>query len=222
MSNTSGRSLLTGRRISLSPSARQWRRSQVKNLLRHEVARPGHNGARADGGDLYWTTSVHRWQTVWLHGWTWYHWHHHCAQAARKVQWHQQDTVHFFPRFGKGIRPCTQTCHLVGSSQADIKERLVRLIQSNDSMCRNARSRVCVAVAIWVKTSMWKWEFTKVPAWALYCSSRFWKPFPKSFVQDVPGKACMQMTWSASLNRWRNCLRSWSSGSLAWKEGQHG
>ena len=51
-----------------------------------------------------------------------------------------------------------------------------------------------------------------------YCSLRFWKPSPKSCVQDVPGKLCMQMTWSSSLNRWGNCRRSWSSGRLTWME----
>ena len=50
-----------------------------------------------------------------------------------------------------------------------------------------------------------------------YCSSsQFWKP--KSFLQDVPGKTCMQMTWWSSLNHWRNWMRSWSSGRLTWKE----
>ena len=39
-----------------------------------------------------------------------------------------------------------------------------------------------------------------------------------SNVQGVPGKTCMQMTWSSSLNRWRNYNRSWSSGRPLWKE----
>ena len=28
----------------------------------------------------------------------------------------------------------------------------------------------------------------------------------------LTGKTCVQMTWASSLNRWRNCKRSWSSG----------
>ena len=68
----------------------------------------------------------------------------------------------------------------------------------------------------WIKSSVWKWAFTK--AWSPYCSSWFWKPFPRCVIQDVPGKTCMQMTWSSSLNCWRNYNRSWSSGSPTWKE----
>ena len=41
-----------------------------------------------------------------------------------------------------------------------------------------------VLVATWVKSSAWKWA-------SPYCSARFWKRSPKSFVQDVPGKTCM-------------------------------
>ena len=75
-----------------------------------------------------------------------------------------------------------------------------------------------VLVATWMKGSVWKCAFTKALAWAPYCSSWFWKPSPKSFVQDVPGKTCMQMTWSSWLYHWRNCDRSWFSGRLTWKE----
>ena len=80
----------------------------------------------------------------------------------------------------------------------------------------------CVLVANWVKISVWKWVFTKALSWAPYCSSWFCKPSHKSFVQDVPEKTCTQMTWSSSLNRWRNCRRSWSSGRLTWKERDFG
>ena len=55
------------------------------------------------------------------------------------------------------------------------------------------------------------WPFNKALAWYPYCSSRFWKPSPKSYVRDVHGKTCMQMTLLSSLNSWRNCKRSWSS-----------
>ena len=50
-----------------------------------------------------------------------------------------------------------------------------------------------------------------------YCSSHLWKSSHKSFVQDAPGKTCMQMTWSSSLSRWRNCKRNCSSGTLTCK-----
>ena len=46
----------------------------------------------------------------------------------------------------------------------------------------------CVWVVTCVECSVWKWAFTKVLAWAPYCSSWFWKPFPRSFVQNVPRK----------------------------------
>ena len=51
----------------------------------------------------------------------------------------------------------------------------------------------CVLLATWMKSSVWKC------AWAPYCSSWFWKPSPRSFAQAVPGKTCMQQTWSSSL-----------------------
>ena len=77
--------------------------------------------------------------------------------------------------------------------------------------CMKTPEAVCVLVATWVKSSAWQWALTKALAWAPYCSSQFWKPSPRSFEQDVPGKTCMQMTWSSSLNRWRNY--NWSSSS---------
>ena len=79
-----------------------------------------------------------------------------------------------------------------------IDKWLVRLIQS---LHENAKSRVCVCCNL--------------------SSSQFWKPSPRSFVHDVPGKTYMQMTWSL-LNRWRNYNRSWSSGRPAWKERDFG
>ena len=78
------------------------------------------------------------------------------------------------------------------------------------------------ALATWVKSSVWKWAFTKALAWASYCSSWFWKRSFKSFIQNVPGKTCMQMTWSSSLNLWRNYNRSWSYGRPTWKERDFG
>ena len=62
-----------------------------------------------------------------------------------------------------------------------IKEWQAGLIRS---MYENSRSRVCV-VAIWVKSSVWKWECIKALAWAPYCSSRSWNSSPKSFVQRI-------------------------------------
>ena len=79
-------------------------------------------------------------------------------------------------------------------------------------------------VATWVNSSVWKWTFTKALVWAFYSSSRSWKCSPKSCVQDVPGRVCMQMTWSSSLKHWRNYNRSWSSDPHGRKttSGQHG
>ena len=53
--------------------------------------------------------------------------------------------------------------------------------------CIKTPEAECLLVATWVKNLVWKWAFTKALARAPYCSSRFWKPSPKSFVQDVPG-----------------------------------
>ena len=64
----------------------------------------------------------------------------------------------------------------------------------------------CMLVAIWVKGSVLKCLW-------------FWKPSPKSFVQDLPEKTCVQMTCLSSLNRWRNFRRSWSYESLSCKVG---
>ena len=70
----------------------------------------------------------------------------------------------------------------------------MRLIQS---LYENARGRVRVGCYLDEKFSV-KVGFHQ----------EFWKPSAKSFVQDVPGKTCMQMTWSSYLNRWRNYKRS--------------
>ena len=88
-----------------------------------------------------------------------------------------------------------------------IEKWLLRLIQS---LYENAE---CMLVVAWVKSSVWKWVFIKVLAWVPYCSSRFWNPSSKSFIQNVPGKTYMQMTWPSSLNHWRNCNRNGSSCS---------
>ena len=42
----------------------------------------------------------------------------------------------------------------------------------------------------------------------------FWKPSPKGVVQDVPGKTCMQMSWSSSLNR---LLEEMQDKLILWK-----
>ena len=92
-----------------------------------------------------------------------------------------------------------------------IKEWLLWLIQSIMKMTE-------AECGTSVMSSVWKWVFTKALAWAPYCSFRFWKPSPESFALDVFVKICMQMTWSSSLNPWRNCKIIWSSGRLTWKE----
>ena len=73
-------------------------------------------------------------------------------------------------------------------------------------------------VTTWVKSSVYKWVFIKVPAWAPYCSSWFWKPSPRSFIQDVPGKTCMQMTWSLSLK----LLKELQEKLILWKTNMEG
>ena len=51
--------------------------------------------------------------------------------------------------------------------------------------------------ACWLQreNSVWMWVFTKDIAWGPYYSLRLWKPSPKNFVHDVPGKTCKQMAW---------------------------
>ena len=76
----------------------------------------------------------------------------------------------------------------------------------------------CMPAATWVKSSKWKWVFSKALAWAPYCSSRFWMSSLKSFVKDVTGKICKQVFRSSSLKRWGGSKRRWSSGRLTWIE----
>ena len=79
-------------------------------------------------------------------------------------------------------------------------------------------------LSIWKRHSIVYTDvFTKALGWAPYCSSRFWKLSPKFFVQDVPGKTCVQIIRSTShKNHWINCQRSWSSGRSTWKERDFG
>ena len=151
---------------------------------------------RVDENFLWMTTTGHWWHAAWVHVWTQHHKRHiHCTSVTRKFPCHQQDTVHVFCWYGKGIEKKT---------------------------CLKMQEAECMSIATWVKRSVWKWVFTKALAWTTYCSSWFWKPSPKSFVHNVYGKTCMQMTWPSSLNRWRNCERSWSSRKLIWKERDFG
>ena len=76
----------------------------------------------------------------------------------------------------------------------------------------------CVLVATWVKSSVWKWVFTKALAWAPYCSSWFWKPSAKSFEQDVPGKTLVIIT--ESLEELQKKLIPWKT--IMERKGQHG
>ena len=140
----------------------------AKKLSRPQIARPGHKGF----GEGCWElpmTSAHWWHAVWLLAWTQHHrCHIHCMPATRNVPCHQQDTAHGLCQTGKGIPSCTQPCNL-GSSEV-----LRSGWCGSYRACMKTRSRVRVG-------------------WASYCSSLFWKPSGKSFVQDVPGTPCMQL-----------------------------
>ena len=76
-----------------------------------------------------------------------------------------------------------------------IEEWLVLLIQS---LYKNARSRVCFGCNLGEVLSV------KVGVLQGFClnppsvSSQSWKPSPRSFIQDVPGKTCMKMTWTGA------------------------
>ena len=76
----------------------------------------------------------------------------------------------------------------------------------------------CVLVATRMNNSLPKWLFTKALPSAPPVHHGSESPSPKNFVQDIPGKICMQMTWPSLLTRWRNYKRSWSSGRPTWKE----
>ena len=74
-----------------------------------------------------------------------------------------------------------------------IEEWLVLLIQS---LYENARSRVCfgcnLSEVLSVKVGVLQGFCLNPPT----VSSQVWKPSPRSFIQDVPGKTCMKMTWT--------------------------
>ena len=57
--------------------------------------------------------------------------------------------------------------------------------------------------------------FTKAFAWDPTVHHGSVNPLPQEFRIGCPW---VMMTWSSSLNRWRNCMRSWSSGKPIWKE----
>ena len=149
---------------------------------------------------------AHRWHTVWRQAWTQYHRPHiHCTLVTRKMLCHQQGTVHRLCRSGKGIRSCTQTCRLVGSSQA---RHCGVDVAAHTKTCTITPEAACVLVTTWVNNSALKWAFTKSLAWAPYCWSQFLRPSPKSFIKDAPGKSCMHMSWLSSMNRQRNYKRA--------------
>ena len=76
-------------------------------------------------------------------------------------------------------------------------------------MYDNARSKVRVGCNLTEEFSV-KVSVHQGSCLPPYCSSRFWNR-----------KICLQMTWSSSPNRWRNCKRSWSPGRLTWKESDY-
>ena len=120
------------------PLQEHGRRTWTKTLLRPEIARSGHEGSRMGGWELFITTGANLWHAVWLHAWTQ---HHKCnihCMAATRTDFCYQVIVHDVCWYGRGIRSCTQTCHLVGSG---VDEWLVQLIQSTYG---NARSKVPV------------------------------------------------------------------------------
>ena len=84
--------------------------------------------------------------------------------------------------------------------------------------CMKISESAWVLVATWVKSSVWIGVFLKALAWAPYCSSWFWKPSSKNFIQDVPVKTKYPDDLVIIINRWMNCKRNWSSGRPTWKE----
>ena len=112
---------------------------------------------------------------------------------------------------GKSNRLCTQ-CNLMGfSTSLSLRSGWCASYRA----CMKMPEAECVLVAVWATSSVWTLEFTKALAWAPFCSPWFSKPSPKSFVHDVPGKTCVQVTWSPYLNCWKYFKRSWYSGSLS-------
>ena len=91
------------------------------------------------------------------------------------------------------------------------------LVRPTQSMYENTRSRLCVGCNLKEEFSV-KVDINQASCLRHYCSPRFWKPSPKSFIQDVHRETCKEMTWSLSLNRCRNYNRRWSSGRPTWNE----
>ena len=131
-------------------------------LSRPQITGPGH-ASSTEGGCKLRITSAHQWHAVWVPtGMQHIRSHIHCSPVTRVVPCCPRDAVHGRCRSGKGIRSCTQKCCLVGSSQVGAYERVVRVLQS---MYENARTRVHVGCnPSGVKSSVWKWVFTKALA----------------------------------------------------------
>ena len=120
----------------------QERHPWARKLSRPQIARPGHEGSREGGREPSMATRAHVvWHAVWVHAWTKHHRRQiHCMPVRRKVLCHQLDTVLGLCWSRKGIRSCTQTCHLVGSSQ--VRRWWVAGAAHTEHVWKN-RSRVC-------------------------------------------------------------------------------
>ena len=185
------------------PLRSQGRRLWARKLSRPQIARPCHWCSREVGWELPTETSAHQWHTIWLHAWAQHHRHYiHCATATRKVVCHQQHRTWPLSIWKKHyiVHPDVSSDGPCASSTS----RSGCCSSYTACLCMKTPESEFVLVASWVKCSAWKWTFTKALGGGPNCSSRFWKPSPKSFIQRVPRKTCMKIIWSFShwINRW--------------------
>ena len=132
--------------------------------------------------------------------------------VARKVTCHQQDTVHDLCQSGKCIWLYTQTCHLVGVFANSAFRSC--WCNSYTAFMKNTRSRVRVGCNLSKEFSV-----TVGVHQGSCLSPLLFITVLEALSQEFCTRcSCVQMTWLSSLNRWRNCKISWSSGRSTWKE----
>ena len=186
----------------------------VREISRPHIAKLGQEYSREGGWEFPTTTSAHRWHAAWLHAWRRHHPRHFLWIPVTRKGPPVNKTLYIAVSIWQRHSIVYPDVYLGSTSQAWFWGVAgVFLYRA----CMKMPEAECVLVITWVKSSLWKWEFTKAPARTLHCSWWFWKPSPKSFIHGFTRKTCMQMTWSF-LNHWWNYKRSWSSRSLAWKE----
>ena len=150
-------------------------RARAKKLSKSQIARLCHEGSREADRKLHTTTFVNRWHVVWIHAWTKPNWFH----------------THFVPATRK-YHAVNKTLYMAFADQEKAFDRVPRRVIWSGRLfaslalwsgwcapyrtCINTRTRMRVGCNQSEKFSV-KVGVHKGPAWAPYCSSRFWKPY---------------------------------------------